>query len=184
MTKIIKGNFDLELAKHYTNLIYQFEDDLTKKELSDIYLNYLESTDLKRIFANMGAEGKVFISGIHAIKYPYISYEDMNIKREKLIHEFDIGTELEQIGLNVPKMHAVCEYEDLLFLIMQRLNLTPFEQLTRKQKTEAKKQFTKQFILARDSFYLPGDTNLETNYGFDIKENKGFFYDFTDWRQI
>ena len=169
MTKIIHGEFDLDLAKRYTELIYQFEEsDKNENEM----------------LSNSGAEGKVLILGVHAVKYPYVGFEKSPKAKEKLIHEFDIATGLEQIGLNVPKMHAVCQNKEFPFLIMSRLSLTPFEELTRKQKTEAIKQFSEQFVLARSKWYIPGDTNYETNYGFEVDERKGYFYDFTGWRKI
>jgi len=165
--KQITGDFDIKIARNYADLI---------NKCSSGEINFEERS---------GAEGVVIFCGDHAIKHPYPGDSKIfNGRLNGLINEFNIGKGLEDIGVNVPKMHGVYVRDDEMpFLIMGRLNITDFEKLSRKERQEAIKQYAEQRVIAESAGYAPGDVNYETNCGFGRKQNKLFFYDFTDWRK-
>ena len=75
-------------------------------ERSGVHIVHLEKTQEQlgqalEFVKSLGKEGKVLLLGIHAVKYPYTSFEDMVKYTKGLIHEFNIGRGLENIGLNV-----------------------------------------------------------------------------------
>ncbi|MDD5192490.1 MAG: hypothetical protein PHH54_06425 [Candidatus Nanoarchaeia archaeon] len=139
-----------------------------------------------------GGEHNILLAGEYAVKYP-LEYPSINpcYDKRRLIYEFNIAQNLEKIGLNVPKMFAVCSDEKTLFLIMKKLHLTPARELNRQQITEAARQFHYQINLAKTKGFNPGDTSISTleslesfyNYGFCVENNKGYFFDFSKWVQ-
>ena len=164
MVAIVKGEIDREKAEYYADLI-------TGIRMGDF-----------EVPSGRGREGIVLLPGTDAIKYPYSGDEELYAKKkEKLVHELDIGRGLERIGVNVPSMKAVCLDGDFPFLIMSRVGLTDYARLNRSQKIDAAKQFSEQLVLAREHGFSPGDISISENYGFDIKQNKGSFYDFSRW---
>ena len=173
MTRIIKGKFDIEMAKHYVSLIHKVHD----KEIN--------------IESHAGGEGIILLTGKYAIKHPYFldntSY-DYRKETKNLLKEFYIGSSLEKIGLNVPHMHAVCLDDKFPFLMMKGLNLIKIDNLNNKQRKIAEKQFIEQTENARAQGFIPHDSLLDKNYGifnyeFDVKNNKGYFMDFSTWRK-
>ncbi len=164
--KQIIGNFDNELAKTYAGLI---------DECGDGKINLEEEH---------GGRHVVIFTGSHAIKHPYLG--DFNLfssRTKKLVHEFKVGEGLEKIGIKVPKMHGVYVNEDngMPFLIMSRLDLTDFYELSKSEKRQATEQYAEQMTRAMNSGFAPLDVGLDTNYGFNTKEKQGYFYDFEDW---
>ncbi len=173
--KIIYGEFDLELAEHFEKLIWEFEDKEIKMPIE------------------VGGGWKVLLLGDYALKYTK-NYPKSNIDKEnkELIHKYDIGTGLKKIGLNIPKMFAVFLGQEAPFLIMERLYLTPTDELSDQNIKEAKRQFYSQIELAKANRFIPGDTSASFlkeegvfyNYGFDVRKNKGYFFDFSDWKKV
>lgn len=167
MVQIIKGSFDAELAKNFADLIDKVNDG---------------EIDLER---DGGGESIVVFIGEYTIKHPYIgSKHKDNSNLAKLTHEYEIGKELKEIGVNVPEMHAVCVRDEFPFLIMSTLNVCSIDELTKEQRKDARKQYREQLKLARERGFIGGDIDrATTNYGYNAKTRKGYFYDFTDWRR-
>jgi len=144
------------------------------------YANLIEEGILPREIENSGTKNDIFYTGIHAIKTPHVVTPH---SLKLLIHEEEIANALQAEGINVPKMHGVHDYNGTPFLVMEKLRLTPFKKLTREERAEASRQYAKQIGEARDAGLYSEDIDWKTNYGFDNKKGKGFFYDFEDWKR-
>jgi len=168
MRKII-GDFDMKLAEIYADLI----DECVSG-----------AVNLRQKF---NGEHVVLFPGIHVVKHPHPGdREQFPARLNGLVREFEIGRGLDNIGLNVPRMHLVgVNDSEIPFLIMDRLNLTNLWDLNSQQRKEAQKQYFEQIDLAKNEGYFPGDVGDAAdpyNCGFDVNKKKLFFYDFTDWR--
>ncbi|MDP3026198.1 MAG: hypothetical protein Q8N63_00695 [Nanoarchaeota archaeon] len=173
MGKII-GNLDLELAKHYSRLL---EEGVLHEETGSNY--------------------SVAFAGEDAIKFPIgFNTERFDEYAQELVHQFNMGSRLSEIGFQGCKMHGVyLEKGEVPFLVMERIFglIKPHELKTNERKI-AKKQYNEQIELAKRNGFVPGDVYFagenpdprklshEANWGFQRKTGLVRFFDFADWR--
>ena len=146
--------------------------------LAQKYASLIESNSLPWENDNPGSKNTVFYTGAHAIKVPHKLSPN---KLESLTHEKRIAEALQREGINVPEMHGVYDINTKPFLIMQRLRIVTPDDLRGAQRTMAKRQYEKMRTHAERLGFTSQDLSLNKNYGFDPKQNEGFFFDFADW---
>lgn len=140
-----------------------------------------------------GGEGKVYAVGDYAVKImgdepgnrPYRHYNRGPLQNIPLVHEYMVGSCLEMIGVNTPKMYAVGKTnKGIQFLVMSPLELRDENmELNKLEEEIAVKTFNEQIELAKTNGLTPKDVKLgdRTNYGWDEKTCDGVFYDFSAW---
>lgn len=172
MVNII-GNLDLELAKHYSRLL---EEGVLHEEIGSNY--------------------SVAFAGEDAIKFP-IGFNPKKFDKyaEELVHQFNVGSRLSEIGFQGCKMHGVySEKGEVPFLVMERIfGLIKPHELNMNERKIVKKQYDEQINLAKSYGFIPGDVYFagenpdlqklshEANWGFQRKKRLVRFFDFSDW---
>lgn len=130
-------------------------------------------------------------------KFIKVSSANFDHNKKKLWKEFKIGRGLENIGLNVPKMHCVYFGDEISFLVMSRLNLTKLNfscglNLPSGEIDAVRKQFDEQITRAERFGYHPSDVHFDPdskiglffhNCGFNRDNKKLYFFDFERWEE-
>ena len=65
---------------------------------------------------------------------------------------------------------------------MEKLNLTPKDELTSIELKKYQDSMRKQLFLARNNGYIPEDLSEDNNCGYVREIEQAAFYDFEDWQ--
>jgi hypothetical protein len=103
---------------------------------------------------------------------------------EGFARELEVAKSLRDGGVNVPKVYGLHIPEDessLPFLVMERLNISEFDQLNPREQVEARSKYDEQIERAKYLGFNPNDTTHRRNSGFDREKQEMFLFDFEDW---
>lgn len=155
------GNIDLELAQHYAKLL---DEGVLQTE--------------------MGSRYEVAFTGAHALGYSRIKEN----AGEELVNEYEVARGLENIGLNVPKIHGVV-LESMFDFPFNIMDARTIRKPKPTERANAMRQYKEQINLAKSQGYIPGDScfdedtsekSHDSNWGLDADGNV-IIYDLKDW---
>jgi hypothetical protein len=128
----------------------------------------------------------IWLNGDKAVKAPVTPYAgtDRDFYAKGFAREIEVARSLKEGGVNVPEMFGIHISEDesiLPFLVMERLNITDFDDLSPEEKLEARIKYQGQIKRAKDLGFEPLDTNYRRNSGFNRETQEVYLFDFEDW---